>query len=195
LGKPVWKLLIYFWKMLLQWAVIHRKLQQTQKSLILTFVPPSTLKNVPNSKQKFFREITALNAVLAASKSVLGMTVQTVRIPYGWDSSPLSRFSCPEKSALKTVLLAAVPALENSAAPLSKTVQMLYGLSALVNVPINSAVRIFQPWEVCSLAVRTCCAAFAALPLLRNHSSAPSPPLSICSWKNEWPFPPFPPLT
>ena len=98
-------------------------------------------------------EITALNAVLDASKSMPGMTVRTVRISYGWDSSPLSRFSCPEKSALKIVLLAAVPALENSAAPLSKTVQMLYGLFALVNVPMKLCCTDFSALG----SVLSCC--------------------------------------
>ena len=49
----------------------------------------------------------------------------------------------------------------------------------------------FQPWDVCPPVVQICCVSFVALPLLRNYSSAFSPPLSICSWKNEWPFPLF----
>ena len=79
-GKPVWKLLIYFWKMLLQWAVIHRKLQQTQKSLILTFVPPSTSKNVPNSKQIFQRNYSIKCCLSCLEKRARNDRTDSVRM-------------------------------------------------------------------------------------------------------------------
>ena len=43
------------------------------------------------------------------------------------------------------------------------------------------------PWNVCQAAV-----SFSSL--LRNLSCSLALLLPICSWKNEWPFPPFPPL-
>ena len=43
------------------------------------------------------------------------------------------------------------------------------------------------PWNVCQAVV-----SFSSL--LRNLSCSLALLLPICSWKNEWPFPPFPPL-
>ena len=53
---------------------------------------------------------------------------------------------------------------------------LLYGLAELL------------PWNVCQAAV-----SFSSLS--RNLPCSLSLLLPICSWKNEWPFPPFPPLT
>ena len=53
---------------------------------------------------------------------------------------------------------------------------LLYGLAEML------------PWNVCQAV-----ASFSSLP--RNLPCSLALLLSICSWKNEWPFPPFPPLT
>ena len=64
---------------------------------------------------------------------------------------------------------------------------------------LSFAVHIF----CLSMCANKCCCTFAEISsllfsffsLLRKISSSPSLLIPICSWKNEWPFPPFPPLT
>ena len=65
----------------------------------MIFVPPSTLKIVPNNKRKITGKITAINAVLAASKNVLETAYTAL---YGHDSSPFLDFHA-QKSASKIV--------------------------------------------------------------------------------------------
>ena len=60
------------------------------------------------------------------------------------------------------------------------------------NLPFTVLTQLYGlaemlPWNVCQAA--------ACFSLLRNLLCSLALLLSICSWKNEWPFPPFPPLT
>ena len=95
-------------------------------------------------------------------------------------SSLSPRFLCP-KSAQKLCWSCCMIFLENCASSLEKCANLLlYG---------------FLPWEPCLFVVVRICWSLYQLPsfssLLRNFSFAFSPPLSICSWKNEWPFSSF----
>ena len=89
---------------------------------------------------------------------------------------------CAQKICLENHAPCCCSSSSKIVSPLSrKPCKLLYEFFASVNVPMKLCCMDFQCWEVCPLVVRICCAAFAALPLLRNYSSVFSPPLSICS--------------
>ena len=124
---------------------------------------------------------------------------------------PLSKFM-PKNRVVATVLFLGFYA-ENDSHPLPwKTCLIFVPWSAcLLLYPLPRFLCLLT-WKHClSFAVRIfclgmcankCCCTFAEISsllpsfsLLRKISSSLSLLLSICSWKNEWSFPPFPPLT
>jgi len=116
-----------------------------------------------------FRATVQPLAVRPASKFVPNKTAPLLPRNLCWNCCTASWKSC-RKAAVR---------------PSSKTCQnlpwnvcqtLLYGLAELL------------PWNVCQAAV-----SFSSL--LRNLPCSLALLLPICSWKNEWPFPPFPPLT
>ena len=68
--------------------------------------------------------------------------------------------------------------------------KLLYGFSASITMSINAAVWIFSLGK-CALLLYGFAVCFLLLSLYSEISLQLSPPISICSWKNDWPFPSF----